>query len=210
MNGEPKITISNVQYFNEDYSFADYKYVDVVQTLTNTGDGLAKKISYINSISGDIELVDGELGGFLDNLKQGDSKTTKFTVRVLQENKDKTFTINTSSEFEDIAGKKNKSDVLTNITVGGRTPTIQLSRQDSEYKSDVIRIGHIIPVITIITNNNKMKKLTIFLSVLFAAATTTYVQSQPTNGPTGGAVGNFAINGTNIFAVTFKNIFLIG
>ena len=82
------------------YSFADYKYVDVVQTLTNTGDGLAKKISYINSISGDIELVDGELGGFLDNLKQGDSKTTKFTVRVRQENKDKTFTINTSSEFE--------------------------------------------------------------------------------------------------------------
>ena len=152
VNGEPKITISNAQYFNEDYSFADYKYVDVVQTLTNTGDGLAKKISYINSISGDIELVDGELGGFLDNLKQGDSKTTKFTVRVLQENKDKTFTINTSSEFEDIAGKKNKSDVLTNITVGGRTPTIQLSRQDSEYKSDVIRIGHIIPVITIITN----------------------------------------------------------
>ena len=64
VNGEPKITISNIQYFNEDYSFADYKYVDVVQTLTNTGDGLAKKISYINSISGDIELVDGELGGF--------------------------------------------------------------------------------------------------------------------------------------------------
>lgn len=152
VNGEPKITISNIQYFNEDYSFADYKYVDVVQTLTNTGDGLAKKISYINSISGDIELVDGELGGFLDNLKQGDSKTTKFTVRVRQENKDKTFTINTSSEFEDIAGKKNKSDALANITVGGRTPTIQLSRQDSEYKSDIIRIGHIIPVTTIITN----------------------------------------------------------
>ena len=33
-----------------------------------------------------------------------------------------------------------------------RTPTIQLSRQDSEYKSDIIRIGHIIPVTTIITN----------------------------------------------------------
>ncbi|KYC45153.1 MAG: Translocon-associated protein beta (TRAPB) [Candidatus Methanofastidiosum methylothiophilum] len=152
VNGEPKISISNIQYFNEDYSFADYKYVDVVLTLTNTGDGLAKKISYINSISGDIELVDGELGGFVDTLKQGDSKTTKFTVRVLQENKDKIFTINTSSEFEDIAGKKAKSESSTNITVGGRTPNIQLLRQESEYKSDVIRIGHIIPVVTIITN----------------------------------------------------------
>jgi uncharacterized repeat protein (TIGR01451 family) len=152
VNGEPKITISNTQYFNEDYSFADYKYVDVVLTLTNTGDGLAKKISYINSISGDIELVDGELGGFVDNLKQGDSKTTKFTVRVLQENKDKIFTINTSSEFEDIAGKKAKSEASTNITVGGRTPNIQLIRQESEYESDIVRIGHIIPVTTIITN----------------------------------------------------------
>ncbi|NYT13196.1 MAG: hypothetical protein GKC01_01660 [Candidatus Methanofastidiosa archaeon] len=152
VNGEPKITISNIQYFNEDYSFADYKYVDVVLTLTNTGDGLAKKISYINSISGDIELVDGELGGFVDSLKQGDSKTTKFTVRVLQENKDKIFTINTSSEFEDIAAKKAKSEASTNITVGGRTPNIQLIRQESEYESDIVRIGHIIPVTTIITN----------------------------------------------------------
>ena len=152
VNGEPKITISNIQYFNEEYSFADYKYVDVVLTLTNSGDGLAKKISYINAISGDIELVDGELGGFLDTLKQGDSKTTKFTVRVLQENKDKIFTINTSSEFEDIAGKKAKSEVSTNITVGGRTPNISLIRQESDYESDIIRIGHIIPVVTIITN----------------------------------------------------------
>ena len=152
VNGEPKITISNIQYFNEEYSFADYKYVDVVLTLTNTGDGLAKKISFINAISGDIELVDGELGGFVDTLKQGDSKTSKFTVRVLQENKDKIFTINTSSEFEDIAGKKSKSEVSTNITVGGRTPTINLLRQESEYESDIIRIGHIIPVVTIITN----------------------------------------------------------
>ena len=153
VNGEPKITISNIQYFNEDYSFADYKYVDIVLTLTNTGDGLAKKISYINAISGDIELIDGQLGGFLDDLKQGDSKTTKFTVRVLQENKDKIFTINTSSEFEDIAGKKAKSEVSTNITIGGRTPNINLIRQESDYKSDVIRIGHIIPVVTIIANS---------------------------------------------------------
>ena len=152
VNGEPKITISNIQYFNEEYSFADYKYVDVVLTLTNTGDGLAKKISYINTISGSIELVDGELGGFVETLKQGDSKTTKFTVRVLQENKDKIFTINTSSEFEDIAGKKAKSEASTNITVGGRTPNIQLIRQESDYESDIIRIGHIIPVVTIINN----------------------------------------------------------
>lgn len=152
VNGEPKITISSIQYFNEEYSFSDYKYVDVVLTLTNSGDGLAKKISFINAISGDIELVDGELGGFVDTLKQGDTKTTKFTVRVLQENKDKIFTINTSSEFEDIAGKKAKSDVSTNITVGGRTPNINLIREESDYKSDIIRIGHIIPVVTIITN----------------------------------------------------------
>ncbi|MFA7690600.1 MAG: hypothetical protein WCY18_05890, partial [Methanofastidiosum sp.] len=152
VNGEPKITISNIQYFNEEYSFADYKYVDVILTLTNTGDGLAKKISFINAISGDIKIVDGELGGFVDTLKQGDSKTTKFTVRVLQENKDKIFTINTSSEFEDIAGKKSKSEVSTDITIGGRTPNITLLRQESEYKSDIIRIGHIIPVVTIITN----------------------------------------------------------
>ena len=152
VNGEPKITISSIQYFNEEYSFADYKYVDVVLTLTNSGDGLAKKISYINAISGDIELVDGELGGFVDTLKQGDSKTTKFTVRVLQENKDKIFTINTSSEFEDIAGKKAKSEASTNITVGGRTPNITLIREESDYESDIIRIGHIIPVVTIITN----------------------------------------------------------
>ncbi len=152
VNGEPKVTFTNIQYFNEEYSFADYKYVDVVLTLTNTGDGLAKKISYINTVSGEIELVDGELGGFVDTLKQGDSKTTKFTVRVLQENKDKIFTINTSSEFEDIAGKKAKSETSTNITVGGRTPNIQLSRQESDYESDIIRIGHIIPVVTIITN----------------------------------------------------------
>lgn len=152
VNGEPEIAISSVEYFNEDYTFSDYKYVDVVQTITNSGNGLAKKISFINTISGNVELVDGELGGFIDTLKEGDSKTTKFTLRVLQENKDKVITVKTISEFEDIAQTKSKSEVSKNITVGGRSPTIALSREESEYESDIIRIGHIIPVITIITN----------------------------------------------------------
>jgi len=152
VNGEPKITTSNVQYFNEDYDFGDHKYVDIVLTVTNSGDGLAKKITYINTISGNADLVDGELGGFIDTLKQGDTRTTKFTIRVLQENQDKIFTIKTLSEFEDIAGKKAKSETSTNITVGGRSPTIGLTRQDSDYESDIIRIGHIIPVVTIIGN----------------------------------------------------------
>jgi len=152
VNGQPKITTSNIQYFNEEYNFGDYKYVDIVLTVTNSGDGIAKKISYINTISGDIELVDGELGGFIDTLKEGDSRTTKFTVRTLQENKDKIFTIRTLSEFEDIAGIKSKSETSTNVTVGGRSPNINLIREESDYESDIIRVGHIIPVITIITN----------------------------------------------------------
>lgn len=152
VTGEPRITASSVQYFNQDYSFLDYKYVDVVLTLTNTGEGLARNISYINSIDGEVELVDGTLSGVIDSLKEGDSETTNYTIRVLQENRDKTFTINTSTEFEDIAGKKTKSDISTNITIGGRTPRINLLRQDSDNKPDIIRIGHIIPVTTIISN----------------------------------------------------------